>query len=299
MCENCNPTKPEPTFEPVAEAPKPVAEVKPELTTYQRLIAFVQNTPDAPCRRWSYEIEAVGLGAVSAELQRLGMFTHNDPSITDSNSCECECSECSHSCDCDRCDIYNGWDNEQHCGECNDTECAPSDDQPVTTTHDLERLPLAIAALNSAGAYTDETCGGHIHVDASDLNARQVASVMKLWRKFAELMPEVIMRENNRYAEPNTDSDLEGIIEGNYAPERYREVNALNWFNAKNSTREHPNKYTLEFRAFQGEINAELITARGFICRAIIEHAKSNRANIWLLSATDSAKFLRELGISL
>lgn len=271
-------------------------------TAHERLIDFVLNTPDAPCRRWSYEIEAVNLGNASDTLQNLGFDTHCDPSIT-SDSCECSCEACVHECDCSNCSIANGWDDPEHCGDCSDTEAAPSDHKPVTTTHDAERLAPAIAALERAGSYVDDTCGGHIHIDASDLSARQVATVMRIWNKAQELLPTVVGRTENHYAELSTAEEIEAVADSDnteryYAPERYRAVNALNWFNARHSSRENPTKFTLEFRQFSGELDAPLIIARGFLCRAIVEHAKSNRANLWLLGATDAVQFLRELRLA-
>ena len=267
----------------------------PELTNSERFIAWTANQSAEPCRRWSYEIEAVGLGGASYALQNLGFDTHNDPSITDADECQCDCGDCQHSCDCDNCSITNGWDSEPHCSECSDTEAAPSDYRPVKDTHDTDRLAEACQALRRAGADIDDTCGGHVHVDAQDLSAQQVAKVMKLWRKVEEFFPDLIGREANRYAEEITERDLEDITAEYPSAERYRAVNALNWINGRHSGR----KATIEFRQFAGTLDPQVIIARGYICRALVEYAKSDRPVYWLLaSSATPERFLADLGLS-
>ena len=257
----------------------------------ERFIAWTTNQPDETCRRWSYEIEASGLGGASMELQQLGFDTHNDPSVTDAD-CSCSCDQCDHSCDCDNCSITNGWDEPSHCSECSDTEAAPSQFHPVITTHDTDRLPRAMRAIRAV-AEIDETCGGHIHINAYDLNAQQVASVMRMWSAVERLLPDLIGRESNTYATSMEERDIERILSEYPDAERYRAVNALNWVNGRQTDR----KATLEFRQFAGTLDEQVIVARGYLCRALVEHAKANRPIYWVVTATAPEALLRELGL--
>ena len=258
----------------------------------EAFIAWSANQTEEPCRRWSYEIEASNLGAVSADLQNLGLNTNHDPSVTDADNCECDCDSCNHSCDCDNCSITNGWDDPSHCGDCSDTETAPSSNQPVLTTHDGTRLTQATRLLSRV-AEIDDTCGGHIHVNAIDLSAQQVASVMRMWSAGARLLPELIGRDYNHYAEAMTEADIKDILSEYASAERYRAVNALNWVQNKTEG----TKTTLEFRQFAGTLDPQVIVARGYLCRALVEHAKANRPIYWVVTATAPEALLRELGL--
>jgi hypothetical protein len=260
----------------------------------ERFIAWATAQDSTDCRRWSYEIEAVALG--SASIGDLGFNTHQDSSVTD-DGCECDCGDCAHSCDCDHCDITNGYNELDHCGDCGDTEAAPTDSSPVVTTHDLGRLDEAMKRLNRSSAYIDDTCGGHIHIDASDLSAQQVATTMKLWRKVEELLPELIGRSSNHFAESMTDWDMAAITGEHKTAERYKAVNALNWLNYTEGG--YNAKPTLEFRQFAGSLDMGTLVARGYLCRALVEHAKSGKAIYWLMSATSGKALLRELGIEI
>jgi hypothetical protein len=116
---------------------------------------------------------------------------------------------------------------------------------------------------------------------------------MKLWRKVNDLLPELIGREENRYAELNTERDFDDLLGEYPQAERYRAVNALNWLQNKTEGR----KTTIEFRQFAGTLDPQLIVARGYLCRALVEYAKASKPIYWLIRETDSKRFLTELGL--
>jgi hypothetical protein len=116
---------------------------------------------------------------------------------------------------------------------------------------------------------------------------------MKLWRKVNELLPELIGRDENRYAELNGERDFEDLLGEHPQAERYRAVNALNWVQNKTEGR----KTTLEFRQFAGTLDPQLIAARGYLCRALVEYAKASKPIYWLIREIDPKRFLTELGL--
>lgn len=253
-------------------------------------IAYCANQPDAPVRRWSYEIEAVNLGAVSYQLQDLGLVTHQDGSVTESD-CHCDCDSCAHSCNCDNCDITNGYADNDHCSDCLDTECAPADHKPVVTSHDLGRLPEACSWLQRE-AYVDDSCGGHIHVDASGLTKAQAIRIGRVWHNIQTHLADLIGRDYGQFAGQFTDAQT-AYAEAD-SPERYLAVNLSNIANEWRGYTAY--KRTVEFRQFAGTLEAEVITARGFLCRAIVEYCASNQPIYWLMRAQNGYEVLKALG---
>lgn len=53
---------------------------------------------------------------------------------------------------------------------------------------DREQVTIALEALQRAGCRPDESAGIHVHVDANDLNARQVANVGRFMFKFEDVI---------------------------------------------------------------------------------------------------------------
>jgi len=253
--------------------------------TMQKFVDWATRQPDTDCRRWSYEIECSTIGTYASELQDAGFTTHYDASV-DSDGCECSCDICDHKCNCPNCDT----DEDSHCDECQHTEAAPKDYDPVLTTHDTKRLDTVRNTLGDA--YCGSDTGNHIHVNASDLTAPQVANTLRIWRAIEPKIIELIGRETTSYASHISDSNIRDTASGQIS-ERYLAVNAQGILHHLAGIRA---KTTIEFRQFAGTTNADLIVARGFLCRAIVEHVAKNRPLYWLLNAQSASQVLNELG---
>jgi hypothetical protein len=264
-------------------------------TTTQKFIDAVNALPEQPTRRWSFEIEANDAGSATYDLTCLGMDAHNDSSV--STDCECECDECVHSCDCPNCRISNGYEELDHCGDCSNTEFAPDNDNPVTTSTWNGKIERACQYIEAVGGRTDSDTGGHLHVDGTGLTARKVATTIRIWRKVAELLPDLIGRGYCNFAEEITDSELQAFEQlPLYTGERYRAINANN-LSGQFRGRAENYKNTLEFRQFAGTLDYRQIIARGYLCRAIVEKAIRNDGIYWVLRCTTAEQLLRELGL--
>jgi len=264
-------------------------------TTIQQFTTWANNQPDENCRRWSYEIEALNMGSIASDLDRIGFTTHNDGSVSE-QECECECDSCAHSCDCDYCDRADYGD---HCEECGTNEISPADFKPCLTTKDGGRLIETRNLFNRANVYTDDTCGGHIHINATDISPRDAVNMVKIWRKVETLFPEIIGRTETNFAEPNTDHDIANLEDGSFhSLERYR---ALNFTNIRNfwEDNRHTHKSTIEFRQFAGTANIDLIIASGYLCRAIADTAKQTASLYWVYRSQTAEELLKALGLGL
>lgn len=267
--------------------------------TVQAFINWAVAQPDEACRRWSYEIETVSIREVADKLNNLGFATHHDASVQDEYGneaeCECDCEDCQHSCDCNNCSIADY--DQDHCGNCQSTEAAPSDHKPVLTTKDGERLAKASWLL--ADADVNDTTGNHVHVNADDLTAKQIAQVMKIWHRVQTLLMPLIGRSYCNYAKEIGAYEIE-TTEGGRTSDRYLSVNPQGAINnierlAMGYGRGH--KTTIEFRQFAGTTDAGLIIARGYLARALVEYARKDIAPYWLNRCETAEQLLNELGL--
>lgn len=244
-------------------------------------------------RRWSFEIEANRLGACFYELQELGFDTKNDGSVNYTWD-GCDCDTCQHSCDCEHCEYSNGWDTEP-CEDSQATEASPNRLNKITTADWEGKIRKACQILERSCADVDESTGGHIHIDAGEMTNRQLANVMRVWDKIQDTFPELVGRtysEAEGYAD-RIESDHISEAENGRAYNR-PSVNITNAINHRTATHY---KNTIEFRQFSGTLDAEMIMARGLLCRRLVEHAEANLPLYYILNATSPDQILRELKI--
>lgn len=161
---------------------------------------------------------------------------------------------------------------------------------PPLQYKDLETLQEVVRALRQAGAKVNESCGVHIHVDASAFTAKALRNLLKIWTSKEELVfAALVVNEDRRrrYTKPIRQifkeestyrrmSSMESVKEVWYAGqnpdfasvERYNgtRYHALNlhsvWFRG-----------TIEFRCFNGTLHAGEIKAYVQFCLAVAAQA--------------------------
>jgi hypothetical protein len=173
---------------------------------------------------------------------------------------------------------------------------------PLDFDNEDERgqLRKAMLALQAAGARTIEQAGVHVHVDASDLDAQQVAAVARVFTKFEDCIYRIAssgwrtIRSGARsYCKPlpeatvkaiakvRTRDQLErawygraggaGTLAGHGHQSRYHGLNLHSWFY----------RGTIEFRVFNSTMNPERVQAYVALCVALVHDArKGNRRSV-------------------
>jgi hypothetical protein len=157
------------------------------------------------------------------------------------------------------------------------------------------QVDTAIAALRRAGARTADAAGIHVHVDARDLDARQVAAVGRFFAKYEDAIYRMASSGWNKirsgskiYAKPLTTDQKQGLM-------KVRNENGLKkaWygenvgeFYAPTSQHGHRSRYcglnlhswfyrgTIEFRVFNSSLNAERIQCYIAMSVAIVQDAR-------------------------
>ena len=134
---------------------------------------------------------------------------------------------------------------------------------PLVGEAGVEEVRKVLSALSAAGATVNKTCGLHVHVDANDLNAGQILSVVHRYAHFENeinaFMP--LSRRNGRWAM---------TVGGDYVANLVRNVNrtgglrlvalGLNRYYAVNLV-SYARYGTVEFRQHSGSVNANKVSS--------------------------------------
>lgn len=252
----------------------------------------IRENQTATVRPWGVEIETPAVNDVTRTLDRANFGYSYDSSVTETD-CRCDCSDCEHNCDCEHCDISYGYSELQHCGTCQANEAQ----SPImlTALFNREQSRALLAIYENDTEEGDN--GGHIHVNAIDLTARQVSAVQRSWHYIREHLTDLIGRENPYYAGDNFSVDPTELHK-----ERNSAVNVCPWYWATNKGTSQPlsrdnidTKSTLEFREFASTANRSLIEARASVCRALVDYIASGQATYWLHNATSAEEVLEIL----
>lgn len=275
---------------------------------FDELINDLKNAPpeDLP-RTFGFELETPSADQIrrdmTSEDRALFNFT-NDPSVSeeDRQQCECSCSSCNyHECNCDNCEDQNddpghgcgNWDCEGNAPEF--TEITPAGFQGLSNTHP-EHLE-ALKRANVSSADITELCGLHIHVGSGDLTALQVARVLTAWRMTDHILNPIagMERKNNRYCEDHDENEEWHARRGN-GSEKYRAVNTAHHFSRLPGGYLHDpagRPPTLEFRRHEGTNSVARIRAWGWLMIQLVEFAKSDRPVYWLSKAQTLGELLK------
>ena len=133
---------------------------------------------------------------------------------------------------------------------------------PLSGVAGIEEVRKVLTVLSAAGATVNKTCGLHVHVDANDLNAGQILSVVQRYAHFENeinaFMP--LSRRNGRWAMS---------VANDYVPNLVRNVNrngnlrsvagGLNRYYAVNLV-SYARYGTIEFRQHSGSVNATKVS---------------------------------------
>lgn len=290
------------TFDPTA--------IRREFDQFARELA--DSDPNSTPRTWAFELETPDADMVNSALARhyrdqtdeltwlIGESVNprtylefcGDGSVSkyEDGECQCDCASCTeHTCDCEHCDYGNAYP-EHDCGysEC-DGSGTYQEIKPATYcegTHPPHLALLDLADIESAEI--NDTCGLHIHLGSADLNARDVANVIRVYRALTPILDSIAGRAGTYYADRNTESEARRAQFQGLSTEKYRAVNTAPHFSGHRAQ-------TIEFRQHEGTNSTAEIRAWAVLLMQIVEFAKTNRTTLWLAEATTFAEAWRLL----
>lgn len=157
---------------------------------------------------------------------------------------------------------------------------------PICRYEDIEPLQEIIRKLRAAGAKVNDSCGIHVHVDASNHNVKTLRNIVNIMAAKEDLLYKALKVEVERehYCRKADTRFLDSM--NNRRPKTMDELERI-WYNGRNgrndhydSTRYHAlnlhsvfSKGTIEFRLFNSTLHAGEIKSYIQLCLAISHQA--------------------------
>lgn len=176
---------------------------------------------------------------------------------------------------------------------------------PICTYEDIELVQNLVKVLRSEGAVVNQSTGIHLHIGAKDFSPQQLRNLVNIVASKEDLIYQALkvdsVRESN-YCK-KTDSDfLEKL--NKQKPTTEKQLKDL-WYNGQDGSRTHYHnsryrclnlhsyfqKETVEFRAFNSELNPEKIKAYIQFCMSITALAQNQKSASPIKSNPENQKY--------
>lgn len=176
---------------------------------------------------------------------------------------------------------------------------------PICRYEDIETVQEIIRKLKEAGAITNNSCGIHVHIDASPFNAntlRNITNIMAAKEDLIYKALQVTVARQHRWCRPVEQRFLDEI--NSRRPQTLDQVKRI-WYNGGDRSHTHYDdsryhclnlhsvfqKGTVEFRLFNGTLHAGKIKAYIQLCLAIGAQALNQRCASRTKTQTTNEKY--------
>jgi hypothetical protein len=176
---------------------------------------------------------------------------------------------------------------------------------PICRWEDIEKVQELIRKLREAGAIANDSCGIHVHVDASPFNANTLRNITNIMASKEDLIYkalQVTVARQHRWCKPVDARFLEEL--NRRKPKTLNEVSRI-WYNGGDRSSVHYDdsryhclnlhsvfqKGTVEFRLFNSTTHAGKIKAYIQFCLAISAQALNQRCASRQKTQTTNEKY--------
>jgi len=176
---------------------------------------------------------------------------------------------------------------------------------PICRWEDIEKVQELIRKLREAGAIVNDSCGIHVHVDASSVNANTLRNITNIMASKEDLIYkalQVTVARQHRWCKPVDARFLEEL--NRRKPKTLNEVSRI-WYNGGDRSSVHYDdsryhclnlhsvfqKGTVEFRLFNSTTHAGKIKAYIQFCLAISAQALNQRCASRQKTQTTNEKY--------
>lgn len=176
---------------------------------------------------------------------------------------------------------------------------------PICKWEDIEKIQELMRELRTKGAITNDSCGIHIHIDASPFDANTLRNITNIMASKEDLIYkalQVSVARQHRWCRPVENRFLEEMHQRK--PKTLDEVSRI-WYNGESRSYEHYDdsryrclnlhsvfqKGTLEFRLFNGTTHAGKIKAYIQFCMAVTAQALNQKCASRIKTETTNEKY--------
>ena len=180
---------------------------------------------------------------------------------------------------------------------------------PICRYEDIETLQKLVRALRGAGAFVNDSCGIHVHVDGAGHTPKSIRNMINIVaskndllyqalqigderRYYCKKLDEKLIDQMNRY-KPDRMDHIEDIWygcmpgrnsdrTGHYHDSRYHFLNLHSFFNGNG---------TLEFRGFNSTLHTGKVKTAVQLSLAMCHQAKIQKSASRIVTQTDNPKY--------
>ena len=176
---------------------------------------------------------------------------------------------------------------------------------PICRYDDISTVQELMRKLREAGAFADQSCGIHIHVNAAPFDARQLRNLVNIVASKEDMIFRALKvdreRENN-YCQKVDPDFLERL--NRRKPSTLEQFKSI-WYNGRDGSNQHYHfsryrclnlhsvfqKGTIEFRAFNGSLHAGIAKAYIQFCLAVTAQAYNQRSASSQKTVSENEKY--------
>lgn len=176
---------------------------------------------------------------------------------------------------------------------------------PICRYDDIEKIQEMIRALREAGAFSNKSCGIHIHINAAPFEAYQLRNLVNIIASKEDMVYRALQvdsQRERRYCKKIDTEFLESL--NRKKPKTMRQLQDL-WYKGDDGSYQHYHdsryhclnlhsvfqKGTIEFRAFNGSFHAGKMKAYVQFCMAITAQAYNQRSASSIKTVSDNEKY--------
>ena len=176
---------------------------------------------------------------------------------------------------------------------------------PICHYEDIVPIQEIVRKLKEAGAITNESCGIHVHIDASPFEARTLRNITNIMAAKEDLIYKALgvsVARQHRWCRPVEQRFLEEL--NSRRPRSMQEVERI-WYNGNSRRHTHYDdsryhclnlhsvfqKGTVEFRLFNGTLHAGKIKAYIQFCLAVTAQALNQTCASRIRTETTNEKY--------
>jgi hypothetical protein len=176
---------------------------------------------------------------------------------------------------------------------------------PICKYEDIEKIQEMVRALREAGAFSNKSCGIHIHINAAPFEVYQLRNLVNIIASKEDMVYKALQvdsQRERRYCKKIDPDFLEKI--NRQKPKTRGELQNL-WYNGRDGSHQHYHdsryhclnlhsvfqKGTIEFRAFNGSIHAGKLKAYIQFCMAITAQAYNQRTASSIKTVSSNEKY--------
>ena len=179
---------------------------------------------------------------------------------------------------------------------------------PKLTFEEIPKLQEAIRALRRAGAKVNDSCGLHIHIDATNHNRQSLKNLMSIMFSKEDILFKALQVNEGRardYCQKVREPMLTKVRK--LSADETKDLTRLEsiWYEGNNGSYEHYNwtryyalnlhsvfyRGTVEFRCFNATLHAGIVKAYVHLCLAMSAQAIAQRSTVMRRTQSDNELF--------